>query len=226
MLIVPPLVGGVLGGWSWRHALLLAAWLVGYLAFHAAGLWLRSGRKVRYRRPVLVYGAVSAALLVGLLVCAPTLLRWGPVFAVLLAVSLLASVRRADRSWWNDAVTVGAACLLTPVAAGLGTHAAPAGKVWTATAVLAVYFLGTVPYVKSLIRDRDDPRVLRASVAYHGVAAVVLLLLHPLLGLVGALLVARAVVVPWRWPHVRPAPLGVGEVVSTVVVTAVLLAVL
>lgn len=225
MLVVPPVVGGVVGGWSWRHVLLLVAWLVGYLAFHAAGLWLRSGRKARYLRPVLVYGGAGGTLLAALLLVAPALLRWAPVFVVLLAVSLVASVRRADRSWWNDAVTVGAACLLTPVAAGLGDGAPTAGTVWTATGVLAAYFLGTVPYVKSMIRERDDPRVLRASVAYHVVVATVLALVHPLLGVVGLLLTARAVVVPWRWPRATPAALGVGEVVATVVVTAATLAV-
>jgi len=223
MLVVPPVVGGVLGGWSWRHALLLVAWLVGYLAFHAAGLWLRSGRRVRYRRPVVAYGAAALALLAGLLVAAPGLLRWAPVFAALLAASLVASLRRADRSWWNDAVTVGAACLLTPVAAGLGTGTPAAGAVWPATGVLAAYFLGTVPYVKSLIRDRDDPRVLRASVAYHVVVVVPLALVDPLLGVVGVLLAARAAVVPWRWPRLRPGAIGAGEVVATLVVTAAVL---
>lgn len=223
MLIVPPAVGAVLAGWSWRHALLLVAWLVGYLAFHAAGLWLRSGRRPRYRRPVAVYGGVALVLLTALLASAPGLLRWSPVFAVLLTVSLVASIRRADRSWWNDAVTVGAACLLTPVAAGVGAQTAPAGPLWTATGVLAAYFMGTVPYVKSMIRDRDDPRVLLASVVYHAVVAAVLAVVDPVLGVVGLLLAARAAVVPWRWPRARPGVLGIGEVVATVVVTAALL---
>ncbi|UZN04627.1 YwiC-like family protein [Cellulomonas sp. S1-8] len=225
MLVVPPVVGGVVGGWSWRHLLLVVAWLVGYLAFHAAGLWLRSGRKARYRPPVLAYGALAAVLLAALLAVAPALVAWALVFAPLLAVSLLASVRRADRSWWNDTVTVVAAALLTPVAAGLGTGPPQAAAVWTATAVLAAYFLGTVPYVKSLIRERDDPRVRRASVGYHVVAAVVGAAVHPLLGVVGAALALRAWLVPHRWPQVRPAVIGVGEIVATLVVTAAVLVV-
>ncbi|SFK29656.1 YwiC-like protein [Cellulomonas sp. KH9] len=223
MLVVPPVVGGVLGGWSWRHVLLLVAWLVGYLAYHAAGLWLRSGRRPRYRGPVVTYGAVGLVLLAALLAVAPRLLVWAPAFLPLLVVSLVASVRRADRSWWNDTVTVLAAALLTPVAAGLGTGDPAPRTVWTATAVLAAYFLGTVPYVKSLIRERDDPRVRRASVAYHLVVAAVGAVVHPLLGCVGALLALRARLVPHRWPQVRPAVIGAGEVVATLVVTAAVL---
>ena len=224
MLVVPPVVGGIVGGWSWRHVLLLVAWLVGYLAYHAAGLWLRSGRKPRYRRPVLVYGGAGLGLLAMLLAVAPRLLAWAPVFAPLLAASLVASLRRADRSWFNDTVTVTAAALLMPVAAAIGTSTPRAVDVWTASGVLLAYFLGTVPYVKSLIRERDDPRVRQVSVAYHVLVAAVLASVHPALGAVGVLLAARAVVVPWRWPRARPAVIGAGEVVATVLVTAALLA--
>ncbi|WP_291811994.1 YwiC-like family protein [Cellulomonas sp.] len=223
MLIVPPVVGGVLCGWSWRHVLLLVAWLVGYLAYHAAGLWLRSGRKARYRAPVLAYGAAGLVLLGALLGVAPRLLVWAPVFAPLLTISLVASLRRADRSWLNDTVTVVAAALLTPVAAALGAGDPRPAAVWTATGVLGAYFLGTVPYVKSLIRERDDPRVRQVSVAYHAMVAALFAFVHPLLGVVGALLAARAAIVPWRWPRVRPAVLGAGEVVATLLVTTVLL---
>lgn len=223
MLVVPPVVGATLAGWTWRHALLLAAWLVGYLAYHAAGLWLRSGRRARYRTPVVVYGAAGTVLLAVLLTTSPRLLLWAPVFAPLLTVSLVASLRRADRSWWNDTVTILAAALLLPVAAGLGAHTLATGRLVTVTVVVAAYFLGTIPYVKSLIRDRDDPRVRRASVAYHALVAVAAWWVGPAVGVVAALLLVRAVVVPWRWPRVRPAFLGAGEVVASVVVSAVVL---
>ncbi|WP_082659590.1 YwiC-like family protein [Cellulomonas sp. B6] len=223
MLVVPPVVGATMAGWTWRHALLMAAWLVGYLAYHAAGIWLRSGRRARYVRPVLVYGGAGVVLLAALVASAPRLLLWSPAFAVLLGVSLVASLRRADRSWWNDTVTILAAALLTPVAAGLSTSVVAPGRLWTATAVLAAYFLGTVPYVKCLIRDRDDPRVRRVSVVYHVVVAVLGALVDPVLGAVGALLALRAVVVPWRWPRLRPGPIGAGEVLATMVVTVAVL---
>lgn len=223
MLVVPPVVGATLAGWTWRHALLLAAWLVGFLAYHAAGLWLRSGRRARYRTPLAVHGAAGAALLAALLLTSPRLLVWAPVFAPLLTVSLVASLRRADRSWWNDTVTVLAAALLLPVAAGLGAHGLATGRLVTATGVVAAYFLGTIPYVKSLIRDRDDPRVRWVSVAYHALLAVAAWWVGAAVGVVALLLLARAVVVPWRWPRVRPAFLGAGEVVASVVVSVTVL---
>lgn len=234
MLVVPPVVGATLGGWRWVHALLLVAWLVAYLAYHAAGLWLKARRRARYRPPVVAYGAAAGVLGVALVVAAPHLLAWAPVLAPLLAVSLWASVRRADRSWWNDAVTVLAACLMAPVAASLGSGATgPAGApssgltpdVLLATAVLLAYLLGTVVYVKSMIRERDDPRVRRASVVYHAGAAAAGAAVHPLLLAVGLALTVRAALVPVRWPRATPAALGAGEIVATAVVTMAVLVV-
>lgn len=42
----------------------------------------------------------------------------------------------------------------------------------SAAAMLAAYFLGTVPYAKTLIRKRDVPRVLTISIDYHAMLVV------------------------------------------------------
>ncbi|MPV88001.1 hypothetical protein GB882_04925, partial [Georgenia ruanii] len=44
MIAVPALVGVALSGPAWVHVPLLGLWWVGYLAFFATGLWLRSYR--------------------------------------------------------------------------------------------------------------------------------------------------------------------------------------
>lgn len=229
MLVVPPVVGAVMSGVTWRHALLLVAWLVAYLAYNAVGLWLRSGRKARYLPPVRAYGIAAVLVGGGLLVVTPGLLVWAPVYAVLLGVSLTASVRRADRSWSNDAVTVVAACLMTLVAAGLGSRApaqAARSAVVLAAVVLLAYFWGTVLYVKTMIRERGRRDVLAWSIGYHVAIAAAGFVVHPLLGGVGVLLAARAAVVPRRWPRATPKAIGIGEIVATTAVAVVTLAVL
>jgi len=241
MLVVPVVVGAVLAGPSWRHALLLLAWLAGYCAFSAAGLWLRSGRRARYLPPLRFHAVTTAALGATLLAVSPSLLRWAPVFAVPLTVSLVASTRRADRSWLNDVVTVLAAAAMTVVSAGLvggwqrGWVPPGAGSTvaWEAAGLLAAYFLGTVPYVKTLIRDRGDRAVLAVSVGYHAVLLAAALVAVGVavatggdvaraatLAAVAAMLLVRAVLVPRRRPWPGPRAIGFGEVAATVVVTA------
>lgn len=248
MLVVPVVVGAVVGGPGWRHVLLLAAWLVAYLAFHATGLWLRASRRPRYLPPVRAYAAATAVLGVALVASAPGLLRWAPVYAALLAVSLVCSARRADRSWLNDGVTVLAAALMAVVAAGLGTHGAPSAAgaalvppgaqdaaAWAVVGVVGAYFLGTVPYVKTLLRARGSVAVLAVSRAYHAlllVVAAALAATGAVAPAVGWVLVAvalgllvRAVVVPRRRPWPSAKAIGLGEVAATVVVTGAALAV-
>ncbi|MFC0706679.1 YwiC-like family protein [Cellulomonas uda] len=256
MLVVPVLVGGVLTSPTWRTALLLVTWLTAYLAFHATGLWLRASRRPRYLPPVRAYATALVLLGGTLLATAPGLLRWAPVYGALLATSLVCSLRRADRSWLNDGVTVGAAVLMTVVSAGLGHDGTPPATAltgtwvppgaddpaaWAVTAVLAGYFFGTVPYVKTLLRERGNRAVLSVSVAWHAllvVAAVAVLAVQVTheraagsiavavaLVVAAAGLLARAVLVPRRRPWPSPRAIGFGEIAATLAVTAAALAV-
>ena len=183
MLIVPFAVGALDAGPSWRHLPLLFAWLVGYFAFFAAGLWLRSRGKRRYWPPVRTYGVLTVVLGLVVIVVQPDVLHWAVVFLPLLAFSLWCSWRRADRSLLNDGVTVLAACLMTVVAAGFGQRlpkpgtpglaeltwlpGADQGRTWVLAGLFLAYFAGTVLYVKTIIRDRGDVGRYRLSVMYH-----------------------------------------------------------
>lgn len=266
MLAAPVLVGA----WprpTWWHLVLAVTVVVAFLALYADGLWLKSGRKARYARPALVY-TVLAVVLAGVLVVAhPRLLAWAWVYLPGIGLSLWASARREDRSWWNDVVLVFLSGAATMVSAGLragGPADAAGGSVasgsvasgsavsdsvgswlaWpppgadapdaqVAAIVLAVYFLGTVAHVKAHIRDRNNPAVQRANVGYHAVgllaALVTLVLLDGVwagVALVAAsvLLVVRSWLIPRRWPGVTPKQLGIVEIVLTVVVSVVAIA--
>src|SRR6478735_121498 len=232
MVVAPPVVGALVAGPTGWHALLVVAWLAAYCLYFAATQWLRSGRRPRYRSPVLSYAAATAVLGVPLLVAAPALLRWAPAFAVLLGVSLRYAARRADRSYGNDLVTIAAAGLGgTP--AGWWPPGADDPRAWAAAGLLAAYLVGTVPYVKSMIRERDRPATYRLSVGYHAalVAGAVALAAagRPAgaagvaLVVVAAALLGRAAALPRRG-RVRPAVIGAGEVVATIAVVGAVLA--
>jgi hypothetical protein len=123
MLASPLLLGALASGPAWIHLPLAAFWFAGYFAFNAASLWLKSGRKTRFARPVQVY-AVLAALL-GLLTAAlgPALVRWAPLFLIPLGVGMWAAARRRERDLLAGVTTVVGSALMTIVAfdAGGGT---------------------------------------------------------------------------------------------------------
>lgn len=242
MITVPPLLGIVLGGPAWAHVPLLGLWWVGYFAFFATGLWLRSRRKARYLPPVRAYGLATVPFAVALVLIAPRLVVWALPYAPLVATSAWCSARRKDRSLLNDGVTVLAAGLMTAVAYDAGAGHVPASPdgalvgwawVWTVTALVTAYFLGTVLYVKTNIRERGERAYLVGSLGYHlAVAAVTIVLagVGPVPvghAVVWVALVVRAVAVPAasarRGRPVRPLALGIGEIVATALVAVTLL---
>lgn len=231
MLVLPLAVGALRAELGWVHLWLLTAWLVAYLAYFATTVWLRSGRKDRYLRPVLTYGGALAVIGGGLLATEPQLLRWGVVFAPLLCASLVFSARRAERALTNDVLTIAATSLMAVIAYGLGSPddgawlpGAGHAPGWALAAAAAAYLVGTALYVKTMIRERGNRAMYAASVAYHvGVAALFAWWL-PFVGAFLAVMAVRACLVPRHWPKARPTTIGVGEIVSSVALAAVLLA--
>lgn len=237
MLLVPFAVGALSSGLDWRQLPVLAALIVGYFAFFATGLWLRSRCKRKYRPPVLAYGSATAVLGIIAIWVDSALLGWAPILAPLLALSLWFSWRRRERTLANDGVVVVATSLMTVVASGIGAGidgsletkgfswlpGAGDPHSWVLAGFLALYFGGTVLYVKSMIRDRGDLGRYRLSVGYHLVACAPAFAAGPALGAVFVVLALRAMLVPRWWPAATPAAIGIGEIVASVAVAAVLL---
>lgn len=234
MITIPVFLGIILGGFVWEHLLLLGLWWIGYFAFFATSMWLRSRRQARYFPPVRAYGLATVPFAIGVLVAAPHLVRWLPVYAPLIAIAAWASTHRKDRSMVNNIATVGAACLTLPVAFDMGPgHGANWPQIWLTTLVVTCYFLGTVLYVKTNIRERGEIGWLAASILFHGLATVCVVALAAK-GLFGwwlaTLWVAiflRATLVPIygkreRWLSVKV--IGLGELAFSVALFLAILA--
>lgn len=240
MISIPALSGVVLAGWDWIHLPLLLFWWAGYFAFQAGALWLKSRRKPRYLPPLRTYSLVAAAFGIVVALMKPALVLWAPVFAPLIAIAVWAAMTRRERTLLNDTATVLAAVLMVPVAfsAAVPLHDAAWPWVWTVTAVELAYFWGTIPHVKALIRERDNPAYHRFSAAYHAVGAVVVAVATgagafpttPLAGwFLTAVWVGLAVRAAWMPAHqrrtapLRPMVIGMTEVVFSLLVVVALL---
>jgi hypothetical protein len=215
MLATPLLVGIIASEPRWVHLPLAAFWFVGYFAFFATGLWLKSRRKPRYLPPVRAYGGASVLLGVLVLVMDPGLALWAPLFVPPLGTGLAASATRHERALASGLATATGSCLMTLVAydAGGGTDWAAA---WLLTALLAAYFAGTVFYVKTLIRERGSERHYWLSVGFHSLATLALIPVGGAMVAVFALLTVRAAMAPAF--SLSPKQAGIGEIVATVAV--------
>lgn len=176
---------------------LLAAWLLGYIAAFHAQQWLRLRRisrnpkaPRRHVRPALVFGAAFAVCGLPLAVLHPWLVAAAACAAPFVAANTYYAWRNNERALLNGLLAVVPACGMLLVALHLGGGTWADG--WRPALACLLYFGGTVPYVKTMIRERDSRAYYRGSVAYHGVALVAAAFLTPWLALPFAAYLARA----------------------------------
>ncbi len=220
MLLLPYTIGVIRAGWTWVQVPLLVAWLSGYLLSYFALLAIKTGRFRRYRVQFAVYGAVAAAGGLTALVARPWLAVMAPALVALLGVNAWYARQRRDRALASGLASVLQSCLLVPltaIAAGI-----PPARTIDVFAGVLLYFTGTLLYVKTMIRERDDPRYLRASIGFHALAVPVAALAWLPLAAPFGWFLARALLLPRK--TLTPKQVGLIEVAGSVAL-GVLLAV-
>lgn len=257
MVIVPFLVGTLLGTPRWEHLPLFLAWLTGYCCFYAATTWWRARRRSPITPALLTYAGLAAVWIIITVVISPRILYWAPWCILLTAMTVVLTLTRHERALLTRVITVIAGCLMGLIAYDMGTGYQRAGSPWwlfpispqmaalpghnpghtvtgwwwaiTVMLVLTLYFVGTVPVVKTVFRERRNTGYLVFSVVYHavvvGMASVsaYYAVTGWALVAVSLLLLARSLYFPLsmrygsaRW---RPAIIGITEIMMTLIVT-------
>lgn len=232
MLFIPPLMGLILQP-SWAALPLLITWWAGYFTYFAITIWAKGRLRPKHLPPVLTYGAITALAGIAALITQWQLIAWLPIFAPIIAVAVYETIKRRERSLVSGWSTVLAAAMMLPTVASIstsGTPAAVSADLWWATAWFALYFGGSIYYVKTLIRDFGNHARFIQSVGFHAavfIGAVALAVAQPHtwpVAVVGALLAARSYAVPHiaqrRGKRIPPKYVGMIDGVVTVFVVA------
>ncbi|HIW91593.1 MAG TPA: YwiC-like family protein [Candidatus Corynebacterium avicola] len=193
---------GTAGMWL-AYLAVTVAWVVGYHAFFAAGIWMKARNatlKKASRTPMLVYGAIAGVAAVIALLLQPHLLWWVFVFGPLIAIAVYETWRGTPRSLLSGVATTAASTFIVPVGATIGLGAsrpvsggvtwtsnlfttdvveAVPSAVWVTVFWLLLYTVGTVPYVKTMIRKKGDQAWLIGSQVFHLVALIAVLATFP-----------------------------------------------
>lgn len=224
MLVTPFLMGTLASSWTWSALPLLLAWVDAYLLSYYLLQGWKTRRFARVAQPIRLYAIVLAVLGVVLVVRDPWLVLAAAAFLPFAAVNAWYARRHDDRALVNGLVSVTQACLMVPVAYGVG-----GGDDWHRAAILYgaawLYFAGTVFYVKTMIREKGDPTFLGWSLGFHAAALAAATLLEPWLALPFALFLGRA----WLMPHlartrtIRPGRVGIIEIFNTLLLIVVAL---
>lgn len=185
---LPIVLGFVVTPWTPLLLVLALAWVAVYpFSFAALGL-IRARRPQRFKRPFIVWLAVVLAPVVVLVVSRPWLVWVGLAYVAVFTVNLRYAKHNDERAIGNGLVFAAECAAMVVVTwlvgAGERSWIPPAlssvpNRVWVLTAVCALVLVGSTLHVKSLVRERRDPRFACASrvVAVASVPASVALAL-------------------------------------------------
>lgn len=215
---------------------LTLAWVSGFLLFSVSEKYIKSRFRPRYRPATITYAILAAAFTALTLLTAPNLFWWALLYVPLIGYWAFSVWRRKERDLAPRFSTIIAAALVIPVAvntsSGAPWFAHFEKRAWLMAGLLGAYFALTVPYVKTLIRERNNPTWLHGSIVGHVIATVIVwvffaLNLVPIWhALAWVLVCARAVMMPLIATHRgkpwRPAVVGTVETVLSLLVFAAL----
>ena len=219
-------------GWFGLLLPVVLAWVAAYPLSWAVTGRLTARRPERFDRALVTWTPVVLLAGTPVLVMTPWLVWVLVAYLGLWLVNVWFASRRRERSLLNDLVLVAECALMVPVTLAIGEGGrgwSPPLQVVDAEAVLlvvvcAVALTGSVLHVKSLIRERNDPRYAEASRAFSAAGAVLVAVVVELTDgsawtvLPFAALALRTWLV--RGPGWRPARVGLLELAGLALVVA------
>ena len=168
MALLPFIYGMLLSQPIWLHLFLLLAWFSLYLmTYPFLSLFKSKGKSLeQYQKWTAIYAIATALLAI------PAILyNWKVLFFVLamlplVQVSIYYTKRKDERNLINDLVGITIFAL-----AGMGAYYFPDRqfdhKIWWVALHPSLFFIGTTLYIKSVMRERNNPRYFKSAVIFH-----------------------------------------------------------
>lgn len=170
MALLPFLYAMSLAPFQWQSVFLLAGWIALYLATYPF-LNLFKGRNLPlYTRWTVIYLTACVLLLLPALVVNWQILYVALAILPFVLVNIYYTKQKNERALCNDL-----AAIVIFAIVGMGAYYFTARRIdhafWLVGLYPSLFFIGTTLYVKSVLRERKNPRYLYASIIYH--AAIV-----------------------------------------------------
>ena len=166
MALLPFLYGMLLTNPVWAHFFLLLAWFSLYLMTYPFLSLFKGKNLAEYRKWTLIYAVATLIFALPALFYNWRILYF--MFAMLpfVAVNIYYTKQKDERNLLNDLAGIVIFAL-----AGMGAYyfseRALDTKIWWVAVYPALFFIGTTLYVKSVMRERKNPKYLRASIVFH-----------------------------------------------------------
>lgn len=177
MALLPFFYGMLLGQPIWAHLFLLLAWFSLYLmTYPFLNLFKPQIKDKReYVRWSWIYALASAVFSVPVLFYHWQVALFGFAMLPLVGVAIYYTRTKNERALCNDLAGIAIFAL-----AGMGAYYFSTARfdsnIWQVALYPSLFFIGTTLYVKSMMRERKNPRYYWASIGWHGLCILMFIL--------------------------------------------------
>lgn len=193
MAFVPFLYGMFAATPIANHLLLGLAWLFLYLFSYPFLALFSKKTTIRYKKWAFIYALISFIFAFPILLDTPDILQFLVLILPLAAIQVYFAKRRDERHLCNDI----AGYLIFGVIGMASFYLAEGDLNWAILIHPTIFFMGVTLYVKSMVRERKNPRYMELSIGFHLLFAIIYLILGNFWLCAAYLLaLARAIVVP------------------------------
>lgn len=194
MLILPFLLGGIVGGWTLAHIPFAIAWLFVYMGTFFLFQYIKQRKKSKE-----LLHTVVTYLTIATVAAVPVFLsEWRLVWFVLammpfgLVNAYFAKIKD-ERNVWNDVSAVTSFCIGGMASYYLGARVLDETMMWMFV-LPYLYFLGSIFFVKTMIREKKSLFYRNVSWGYHSLLVAIFIAFgYPVLALAYAPSLVRAV---------------------------------
>ncbi|MDM5155648.1 YwiC-like family protein [Bacillus sp. DX1.1] len=178
MLLIPFVLGILIGKGTWYHIPLFLAWLFVYLATYPLLMYVKQPRKKYYLHCFFLYFSVA-------FVCAIIALmyEWRIVFFSIIMIpcffiNIYYSRQKNERALLNDICAIILFCI-GGIISYYFTMKTVDEKIWVIATISFLYFMGSTFYVKTMIREKKNPTYRFVSWGYHSLLVIATLIVSP-----------------------------------------------
>ncbi|WP_102347364.1 YwiC-like family protein [Bacillus sp. Marseille-P3661] len=213
MLILPFVLGMVIGGPSWLHISLFIGWLMLYLATYPFIMLFKGKQKKLHLKWTGIYGGIAIASLIIPVIYVPQLIYFGLAMAPFFLINIYYAKRNQERALLNDFSAIAAFGIggVASYYVGQGIISEHAILIWVCS---LLFFMGSAFFVKTLIREKKNPAFRWISWGFHlSVIIIVSVFGYPLLALAYIPSMIRAIWCVGK--ALTPKEIGILEIVNS-----------
>ncbi|OOF39701.1 hypothetical protein BKK49_07600 [Rodentibacter rarus] len=168
MALLPFLYGMLLAHPVWAHSFLFLAWCALYLMSYPFLSLFKDKNNPLYRKWAMIYAIATFLFALPALFYNGKILYFGAAMLPFVGINIYYIKQKNERHLLNDFAGIAIFAL-----AGMGSYyfsdrTFDAQMGWVAT-YPTLFFIGTTLYVKSMMRERKNPRYWRVSIFFHTV---------------------------------------------------------